>query len=92
MVRKSCRMRRVGILVKEEIFGNAMEVGREMIRIIYAYAPPKDQKQRKFIYKEAASEWDSGNSSEIIISLGILIDMQGMVLRTSYQTNKHRRI
>ena len=76
----------VGILVKEEISGNAVEVrrksdkvmaivltlGREVMRIICAYGPQSGRPDAEKVrfYDETGSEWDLGSSSEIIVSLG----------------------
>ena len=83
--------RGVGILVKEEISGNVVEVRRksdrvmeivltlvrEVMRIIGAYGPqsgrPHTEKVR--FYDEMGSEWDLGSSSEIIVSVGISMDI-----------------
>ena len=87
----------VGILVKEEIARNVVEIrrksdrvmaivltlDREVMRIICAYGPQKRETRRResLFYDEMASEWDLGSSSEIIVSLGISMDMWGNVLR-----------
>ena len=76
----------VGILVKEEISGNVVEVrrrsdrvmaivltlGQELVRILCAYAPQsgRPDSEKVCFYDEMASEWDLGSSSEIIFSLG----------------------
>ena len=76
----------VGILVKEEISENVVEVtresdrvmaivlilGREVMRIICAYGPQngRPDAEKVHFYDEMASEWDLGGSSEIIVSLG----------------------
>ena len=75
----------VGILVKEEISGNVVEIrrksdrvmaivltlGREVIRIICAFGPQSERPvtEKVRFYDEMASEWDFGSSSEIIVSL-----------------------
>ena len=41
----------------------------------------EDQTEKVLFYDKMASEWDLGNSSEIIVSLGITMDMWGSVLR-----------
>ena len=72
----------VGILVKEEISGNAVEVrrksdrvmaivltlGREVMRVICAYGPQsgRPDAEKVHFYHEMGSEWDLGSSSEII--------------------------
>ena len=74
----------VGILVKEEISGNVVEVrrkservvafvltlGREMMRIICAYRPQSGRPDAGKVRfcDEMGSEWDLGSSSEIIVS------------------------
>ena len=76
----------VGILVKEEISGNVVEVrrksdrvmaivltlGREVMRVICAYGPQSGRPDAEKVrfYDEIGSEWDLGSSSEIIVSLG----------------------
>ena len=76
----------VGILVKEEISGNVVEVrrksdrvmaivltlGREVMRVICAYGPQSGRPDAEKVrfYDEMGSEWDLGSSSEIIVSLG----------------------
>ena len=76
----------VGILVKEEISGNVVEVrrksdrvmaivltlGREVMRVICAYGPRSGRPDAEKVrfYDEMGSEWDLGSSSEIIVSLG----------------------
>ena len=76
--------RGVGILVKEKISGNVVEVrrktdgvmaivltlGREVIRIICAYRPQSGRPgaEKVRFYDEMGSEWDLGSSSEIIVS------------------------
>ena len=76
---------RVGILVKEEISGNVVEVrrksdrvmaivltlGKEVMRLIYAYGPQngRPDAEKVHIYDEMGSVWDLGSSSEIIVSL-----------------------
>ena len=78
--------RGVGILVKEEISGNIVEVrrksdrvmaivltlGREVMRVICAYGPQSGRPDAEKVqfYNEMGSEWDLGSSSEIIVSLG----------------------
>ena len=76
----------VGVLVKEEISGNVVEVrrksdrvmaivltlGREVMCVICAYGPQSGRPDAKKVrfYDEMGSEWDLGSSSEIIVSLG----------------------
>ena len=76
----------VGILVKEKISGNAVEVrrksdrvmaivlilGREVMRVICAYGPQsgRTDAEKVHFYDEMGSEWDLGSSSKIIVSLG----------------------
>ena len=76
---------RVGILVKEEISGNVVEVrrksdrvmaivltlGREVMRVICAYGPQSGRPDAEKVrfYDEMGSEWDLESSSEIIVSL-----------------------
>ena len=76
----------VGILVKEEISGNIVEVrrksdrlmaivltlGREVMRVICAYGQQsgRTDAEKVHFYDEMGSEWDLGSSSEIIVSLG----------------------
>ena len=76
----------VGILVKEEISGNVVEVrrksdrvmaivltlGREVMRVICAYGPQsgRPDAEKVHFYDEMGSKWDLGSSSEIIVSLG----------------------
>ena len=76
----------VGILVKEEISGNVVEVrrksdrvivivltlGREVMRVICAYGPQSGRSDAGKVrfYDEMGSEWDLGSCSEIIVSLG----------------------
>ena len=76
----------VGILVKEEISGNVVEVrrksdrvmaivltlGREVMRVICAYWPQsgRPDAEKVHFYDEMGKEWDLGSSSEIIVSLG----------------------
>ena len=76
----------VGILVKEQISGNVVEVrgksdrvmaivltlGREVMRVICAYGPQngRTDAEKVHFYAEMGSEWDLGSSSEIIVSLG----------------------
>ena len=76
----------VGILVKEEISGNVVEVrrksdrvivivltlGREVMRVICAYGPQSGRPDAEKVrfYDEMGSEWDLGSCSEIIVSLG----------------------
>ena len=76
----------VGILVKEEISGNVVEVrrksdrvmeialtlGKEVIRVICAYGPQsgRTDAEKVHFYDEMGCEWDLGSSSEIIVSLG----------------------
>ena len=78
--------RGVGILVKEEISGNVVEVrrksdrvvaivltlGKEVMRVICAYGPQsgRPDAEKVYFYDEMGSEWDLGSSSEIIVSLG----------------------
>ena len=75
----------VGILVKQKISGNAVEVrrksdrvmaivltlGKEIMQIICAYGPQSGRPNTEKVrfYDEIASEWDVGSSSEIIVSL-----------------------
>ena len=75
----------VGILVKEEISGNVLEVRRksdrvmaivltlvrELILVISAYGPQSGRPDAEKVrfYDEMGSEWDLGSSSEIIVSL-----------------------
>ena len=77
--------RGVGILVKEEISGNVVEVrrksdrvmaivltlGREVMRIICAYGPKsgRTDAEKVHFYDETGSEWNLESSSEIIVSL-----------------------
>ena len=77
---------RVGILMKEEISKNVVEIkrksdrviaialtlGKEVMRIICAYEPRsvRPEKEKVGFYDEMGSEWDLGSSSEIIVSLG----------------------
>ena len=74
----------VGILVKEKISGNVVEVtrksdrvmvivltlGREEVRIVCAYGPQSGRPDAEKVrfYDEMGSEWDLGSSSEIIVS------------------------
>ena len=76
----------VGILVKEEISGNVLEIrrksdrvmaivltlSREVMRIICAYGPQSGRPNAEKVrfYDEMGNEWDFGSSREIIISLG----------------------
>ena len=76
----------VGILVKEEISGNVVEVrrksdrvmatvltlGREVMRVICAYGPQSGRPDAEKVrfYDGMGSEWDLGSSSEIIVFLG----------------------
>ena len=76
----------VGILVKEEISGNIVEVkrksdkvmaivltlGREVTPIIYAYGPQRGRPDTEKVrfYDEMTSEWNLGSFSEIIVFLG----------------------
>ena len=76
----------VGILVKEKISGNVVEVrrksnrvtaialtlGREVMRITCAYGlqSGKSIAEKVRFYDEMGSESDLGSSSEIIVSLG----------------------
>ena len=76
----------VGILVKEQIFGNVVEVrrksdrvmaivltlGREVMRVIYAYGRQSERPDAEKVrfYDKMGSEWDLGSSSEIIVSSG----------------------
>ena len=75
----------VGVLVKEEISGNVVEVrrksdrvmaivltlGKEVMRVICAYGPQRGRPdaEKVHFYDEMGSEWDLGSSSEIIVSL-----------------------
>ena len=72
--------------MKEEIFGNVVEVrrkshrvmaivltlGREVIHVICAYGlqSGRPDPENVHFYDEMESEWDLGSSSEIIASLG----------------------
>ena len=76
----------VGILVKEKISGNVLEIrrkcdrvmaivltlDREVMRVICAYGPQSRRPDAEKIrfYDEMGNEWDFGSSSEIIVSLG----------------------
>ena len=76
----------VGILMKEEISGNVVEVrrksdrvmaivltlGREVMCIICGYRPQsgRPDAEKVYFFYEMESEWDLGSSSEIIVSLG----------------------
>ena len=76
----------VGILVKEEISGNVVEVrrksdrvmaivltlGREVMRVICAYGPQSGRPDAEKVrfYDEMGSEWDLGSSTKIIVFLG----------------------
>ena len=76
----------VGILVKDEISGNVVEVrrksdrvmaivltlGKEVMGVICAYGPQsgRPDAEKVHFYVEMASEWDLRSSSEIIVSLG----------------------
>ena len=76
----------VGILVKEKISGNVVEVrrksdrvmaivltlGREVMRVICAYGPQSGRPDAEKVRfcDEMGSERDLGSSSEIIVSLG----------------------
>ena len=76
----------VGILVKEEISGNVVEVRRKsdrvmaivltfggvVMRIICVSGPQsgRPDAEKVCFYDEMGSEWDLGSSSEIIFSLG----------------------
>ena len=87
----------VGILLKEEISGNVVEVrrksdqimaivltlGREVMRVICAYGPQsgRPDEEKVHFYDEMGSEWDLGSSNEIIVSWGNLMDMWGNMLR-----------
>ena len=84
-------------MVEEEICGNVVEVrrksdrimaivltlGREVMRVICAYGPQSGRldAEKVCFYDKIGSEWFLGISSEIIVSLGILMDMWGNVLR-----------
>ena len=73
----------VGLLVKEEIFGNVVEVrrksdrvmaivlilGREVIRVICAYGPQsgRPHAEKVYFYYKMGSERALGSSSEIIV-------------------------
>ena len=75
-----------GILVKEEISGNVVEVRRKsdrvmaivltlrrkVMRVICEYGPPsgRPDAEKVHFYNEMGSEWDLGSSGEIIVSLG----------------------
>ena len=79
------RFGEIRILVKEEISGNVVEVGRksdrvmaivltlgrEVMRVICAYGPQsgRPDAEKVHFYDEMGSEWDL-ESSEIIVSLG----------------------
>ena len=76
----------VGILVKEKISGNVVEVkrksdrvmaivltlGREVMRVICAYGPQSGRPDAEKVRfcDEMGSERDLGSSSEIVVSLG----------------------
>ena len=76
----------VGILVKEEISKNVVEVKRKSDRVIAivltlsrevmpkicAYGPQSGRPHTEKVrfYDEMASEWNLGSSGEIIVSLG----------------------
>ena len=86
VVRNNAGFGGVGILVKEEISGNAVEVRRKSDRVmvivltldigvmcvICAYGPQSGRPDAEKIhfYDEMGSEWDLRSSSEIIVSLG----------------------
>ena len=73
----------VGILVKEEISGNVVEVrrksdrvmaivltlGRAVMQIINAHGPQSRRPEKVRFYDEIVSEWDFGSSNKIV-SLG----------------------
>ena len=73
----------IGILVKEKISGNVVEVrrkndrvmaivltlGREVMRIICAYGPQRADTEKVSFYDKMRSEWDFGSFSEITVSL-----------------------
>ena len=87
----------VGILMKEEVSGNVVEVerksdrvlaivltfGREVMRIVCAYGPQSGRPDREKVRfcDEMASEWDLGSSGEVIVSLRISMEMWENVLR-----------
>ena len=87
----------VGILVKEEISGNVVEVrrksdrataivltlGREVMRVICAYGPQsgRPDAEKVYFYDKMGSEWHLGSSSEIMFLWGILMDMWENMLR-----------
>ena len=76
----------IGILVKEEIFGNIVEarrkscrvmvialtLAREVMHVICAYGPQSGRPDAEKVHfdDEMGSEWDLGSSSGIIVSLG----------------------
>ena len=76
----------VGILLKEEISGNVVEVrrksdqimaivltlGREVMCVICAYGPQsgRPDEEKVHFYDETGSEWELGSCNEIIVSLG----------------------
>ena len=77
---------RVRILVKDEIYGNVVEVrrksdrimaivltlDREVMRIVCAYGPRsgRPDAEKVCFYNEMRSEWDFKSSSKIVVSLG----------------------
>ena len=75
----------VGILVKEELCEEVVEVRRcdrvmaiglvfeeEVVRVICAYAPQsgKPDAEKERFYEEMASEWSVANENELVLGLG----------------------
>ena len=76
----------VGILVKEELCENVLEVrrrcdrvmaiglvvGEEVVRMMCAYAPQsgKPDSEKERFSEEMAREWSMANSSEMVLGLG----------------------
>ena len=60
-----------------------LTLGREVMPVTCAYGPQsgRPNSEKVHFYDEMGSEWDLGSSREIIVSLGILMDMWGNMLR-----------
>ena len=75
----------VGMLVKEELCENVVEIrrcdrviaiglvfGEEVVRVICAYAPQsgKPDSEKELFYEEMAREWSMANANEMVLGLG----------------------
>ena len=69
---------------RDRVMAIVLTLGREVIHIICMFGPQSgrpDAEKVRFHDEMGEREWDLGSSSEIIVSLGVLMDMWGNVLR-----------